>query len=147
MAHIKGAQAILNIWAEPGVEGMNGWLNYILRGVQTLAVMAQTGAQIDMIKAQSFALGGEVGGNLHSSGGTMIEAERGEYVVRRQAVNRLGTPALDEMNQTGNLPSGQNNISVVVNFSGNVLSDEFIEEEAIPKIKDALARGHDLGIS
>ena len=32
-----------------------------------------------------FEKGGEIGGNLHSQGGTIIEAERGEYVVNRRA--------------------------------------------------------------
>jgi hypothetical protein len=35
-----------------------------------------------------FAKGGVVGGRLHSSGGTMVEAERDEYIVnRRQSIN------------------------------------------------------------
>ena len=34
-----------------------------------------------------------------------------------------------------------------ITFSGNVTSDNFIEEEAIPKIKEAIRRGADLGVS
>ena len=33
---------------------------------------------------------------------------------------------------------------VTVNFTGNVLSQDFIEDEAIPMIKEALRRGADL---
>ena len=34
-----------------------------------------------------------------------------------------------------------------ITFSGNVTSDNFIEDEAIPKIKEAIRRGADLGVS
>lgn len=45
--------------------------------------------QVALIASQpmpKFARGGFVGGGLHSQGGTMIEAERGEFVVNRQAM-------------------------------------------------------------
>ena len=47
------------------------------------------------------------------------------------------------MNRTGQ-PSGG---GVNITFSGNVMSSDFIENEAIPQIKDALRRGADIGIS
>ena len=34
-----------------------------------------------------------------------------------------------------------------ITFSGNVLSQDFIEDEALPLIKDALRKGGDIGIS
>ena len=34
-----------------------------------------------------------------------------------------------------------------ISFSGNVMSDDFIENEAIPKIKEAVRRGSDIGVS
>ena len=37
--------------------------------------------------------------------------------------------------------------SIVVNFSGNVLSQDFIENDAIPAIKQAVRRGADIGVS
>ena len=46
------------------------------------------GAQVATIKAQKFAKGGEIGGKPHSQGGTIIEAERGEFVVRKSAYQR-----------------------------------------------------------
>ena len=36
--------------------------------------------------------------------------------------------------------------SVVVNFSGNVMSQDFIENDAIPQIRDAIRRGADIGV-
>ncbi len=49
---------------------------------------AQTAAEIAVIKAQKFAKGGEVGGLLHSQGGTLIEAERGEFVINRRSASK-----------------------------------------------------------
>ena len=99
--------------------------------------------QIDIIKSQKpakMALGGLVGGRRHSQGGTMIEAEQGEFVMNRTAVQALGVETMNKINRGGS--SGGINIS----FSGNVMSDDFIETEAIPKIKEALRRGGDIGI-
>ena len=66
--------------------------------------------------------------------------QEGEFVMRRSAVESIGIENLNRMNQTGQ--SGIN-----INFSGNVLSQDFIETEAIPAIKKAVRRGADLGIS
>ena len=49
---------------------------------------------------------------------------------------------MNRMNRTGQASGGAN-----ITFTGNIMSDSFIEEEAIPKIKDAIRRGADLGIS
>ena len=43
--------------------------------------------------------------------------------------------------------NGPQGASVTVNFSGNVMSQDFIEDEAIPMIKEAIRRGSDIGIS
>lgn len=54
-----------------------------------LALAAATGAaQLAVIASQpvpKFAKGGEIGGRLHSEGGTLIEAEKGEYVINRKS--------------------------------------------------------------
>jgi hypothetical protein len=34
-----------------------------------------------------------------------------------------------------------------ITFSGNILADSWIEDEAIPKIKEAIRRGSDIGVS
>lgn len=113
-------------------------------GIPLAAMYAAMGLkQIDIIKSQKpakMALGGLVGGRRHSQGGTMIEAEQGEFVMNRSAVDSIGIETLNRMNQGGG--SGAVNIS----FSGNVMSDDFIESEAIPKIKEALRRGGDIGV-
>ena len=104
---------------------------------------AMGAAQIAIIASQKppkFAAGGLVGGRPHSQGGTLIEAERGEFVMSRDAVDTIGAENLNRMNRGG---GGGANIS----FSGNVMSDDFIENEAIPKIKEAVRRGSDIGVS
>ena len=87
-----------------------------------------------------FAQGGLVGGRLHSQGGTMIEAEQGEFVMSRNAVDAIGTENLNRMNRGG---GG----AVNVTFTGNVMSQDFIENEAIPQIKEAVRRGADIGVA
>jgi len=63
-----------------------------------IALAAQTAGQIATIKAQKFRFGGNVGGKLHSQGGTMIEAEKGEAVIMREAVNPITAPILSAIN-------------------------------------------------
>jgi hypothetical protein len=63
-----------------------------------IALAAKTAGQIATIKAQKFRFGGNVGGKLHSQGGTMIEAEKGEAVIMREAVNPITAPILSAIN-------------------------------------------------
>ena len=86
------------------------------------------------------AQGGLVGGRRHSQGGTLIEAEQGEFVMSRNAVDAIGVENLNRMNRGG---GGAINVS----FNGNVLSDDFIELEAIPKIQEAIRRGAELEVN
>jgi hypothetical protein len=64
--------------------------------------LATGAAQIALIAAQpipKFKKGGIVGGRSHEAGGTMIEAEKGEFVVNRSSVARH-RDALDAMNRS-----------------------------------------------
>jgi len=88
-----------------------------------------------------FARGGMVGGRRHSSGGTMIEAEQGEFIMSRNAVNSVGLEAMNRIN------AGGGGGSVNISFEGNVMSQDFIEDEAIPMIKEAIRRGADIGVA
>jgi len=59
--------------------------------VQTAIAIAAGAAQIAIIAATpipKFKRGGMVGGQSHEAGGTLIEAERGEFVVNRNSVSR-----------------------------------------------------------
>ena len=61
--------------------------------------------------------------------------------MQRSAVESVGLEAMNRINQGGS--AGNVNIS----FSGNVMSQDFIEDEAIPMIKEAIRRGADIGVS
>tara|TARA_R100000700_G_C3177229_1_gene152331 strand:- start:1045 stop:3114 length:2070 start_codon:yes stop_codon:yes gene_type:complete len=128
------AAAIMKAQAQTGIFGA-GWIPFF---------KALGAAQIAMIASQKpprMEQGGLIGGRRHSQGGTMIEAEAGEFVVSRQGVESVGIETLNRINQGG----GSSNVNIV--FEGNVLSEDFIVDEAIPKIKEALRRGEDIGIS
>jgi hypothetical protein len=87
-----------------------------------------------------FEHGGYVGGRPHSQGGTIIEAERGEFVMSRNAVESIGLETLNQMNQTGG------GASINVSVTGNVLTQDFVEGELAESIKEAVRRGSDFGI-
>ena len=109
----------------------------------SIIVGAMGAAQLATINSQKppkMAQGGLIGGRLHSQGGTMIEAERGEFVMSRRAVETAGLETMNRINS--GMGSGG---SINITFSGNINSDEFIESEAIPKIKEAIRRGADIG--
>ena len=112
--------------------------------VPLMALIGAMGlAQVGFISATplpKFATGGLVGGRRHSQGGTMIEAEQGEFVMSRNATEAIGIENLNRMNQGG---GG----SVNITFTGNVMSQDFIENDAIPQIKEAIRRGADIGVS
>ena len=108
--------------------------------VMASLVGAMGALQLATIDAQKYAQGGYVGGRRHSQGGTLIEAEQGEYVISRKGVEAAGIENLNRINAGGG--SGSVNIS----FAGNVMSKDFIEDEAIPQIKEAIRRGADIGI-
>ena len=132
-AIMNTAQSIMKVTAQTGIFAAPSIAAYVALGA----------AQVAMISSQkppTMAQGGLVGGKLHSQGGTLIEAERGEFVMSRSAVDSIGTETLNRLNQGGATSN------IVINFSGNVLSDDYIEDEAIPQIKEAIRRGADIGI-
>ena len=90
----------------------------------------------------SFEDGGLVGGRRHSEGGTIIEAERGEFVMSRNAVDAIGVESLNRMNQ-GMSGGG----AITVNVSGNVMTDDFVENELAEKVSTAIRRGISFGMS
>ena len=91
-------------------------------------------------------LGFHNGGMVQSyhSGGTAGNVpailQEGEFVMQRSAVESIGQENLNRMNRTG---TG----AVNVTFTGNVMSQDFIESEDVTAIKKAVRRGADLGIS
>lgn len=101
-------------------------------------------AQIENAMGQigSYADGGYVGGSPHSQGGTIIEAERGEFVMSRAAVDSIGLETLNQMNQGGGSGTG----TVIINVTGNVMEQDYVEGELAELIKEAVRRGSDFGM-
>ena len=91
------------------------------------------------IRMQEFEQGGLVGGRRHAQGGTMIEAERGEFVMSRDAVDSIGVNNLQAMN------SGRGGASIVIN--NPIISSEFVESELPELISEAVRKGADFGMS
>ncbi len=110
---------------------------------QAMWVAAFGAMQVAAIAAQKppkMQYGGLVGGNRHSQGGTMVEAERGEYVVSRAGVQATGIETLNRIN-AGELGGG-GGTSIVIN--NPILGKDTIEDEIVPQIQEALRRGHSL---
>ena len=97
-------------------------------------------AEISKQKPPKMARGGLIKGMPHSQGGAMINAEGGEFVMSKRAVETAGIESMNNINRGQGVGAP---VSVV--FSVNINSDEFIESEAIPKIKEAIRRGADIG--
>jgi len=96
------------------------------------ALIAALGAaQVTAIAATPlpYERGGLIGGRRHSQGGTIIEAEQGEFIMSRSAVNSIGTSALNQMNQGG---GG----GITLNISAPLI-DEHILDVILPSIKKA----------
>ena len=104
------------------------------------ATGAASAALIMSQKPPKMERGGFIGGRRHSQGGTLVEAEEGEFMMSRSAVQSVGLETMNRIN------SGSGGGAVNINFSGNVLSSDFIELEAIPQIRDAIRRGADIGV-
>ena len=125
------------------------WAEALVATAVALAHVATIEAQIQGARGVSVGgnsagsfkkYGGLVGGNRHLDGGTIIEAEQGEFVMSRKAVQSIGLKGLNELNRGGS--SGGINVTV----TGNVLTQDFVEGELAESIKEAVRRGSDFGI-
>ena len=129
---INTATSIMEVWADKDT----GTFAKVLMS----ALVAKLGAaQLRTIDATKYEQGGLVGGRRHSQGGTMIEAERGEYVVSRRGVEAAGIEALNRINAGA---GGGINVSI----NNPILSKDVVEDDLIPQIKEAIRRGADIGV-
>ena len=55
-------------------------------------------------KRKKYVVGGNIKGPSHKKGGVVIEAEGGEYIINKQAVNPQTEAVLEYINETGKLP-------------------------------------------
>lgn len=126
---INTATGIMEVWADKQAD--------LFTKIAFTALVAAAGAQqIKTIDAQKYQYGGLVGGRRHSQGGTMIEAEQGEFVMSREATEAVGIENLNRMNAG---LGGGGGSSIVIN--NPILGKDTIEDEIVPQIKEALRRG------
>lgn len=107
--------------------GPPGIIAAIAFGLSLLATFANIRQRVQAAnQPQQFGEGGEVGGRLHSEGGTIIEAERGEYVTNRRSTSKY-RPLIEAINEDDftrlNLPD----IRPLVEGLGIRLEDDAIE--------------------
>jgi hypothetical protein len=79
-AILAGAVGVAKVWAQYSATPPVAFALSAL-------TLAETGAQVAVINSAplpQFEKGGLIGGKLHRDGGTVIEAERGEYVINRR---------------------------------------------------------------
>ena len=56
-----------------------------------------------MKKRKKYIIGRNSNGPSHNNGGVIIEAEGGEYIIKKDSVNEETEPILEEINKTGKL--------------------------------------------
>ena len=113
--------------------------------------------------AAKAAEGGLIGGKPHSQGGTMIEAEKGEFIIKKSAVEKIGVNMLNQLNNTKSVSSSSfkyqeggivdtgiepqlpDDVAPLnITFEGNVLSRDFVEEEVIEVLQNYVRRGGEI---
>jgi hypothetical protein len=116
-AIINGALAVTRIFATAGgALSPAAIASVALTNVATAAQIAVISSQ----KAPKFAKGGWIGGKPHSQGGTLIEAEKDEFMVRK-SVARQNKSFLEAFNKTGNVPKALDLVGFMPSIKDNDL--------------------------
>jgi len=111
-------------------------------GIGTASLGAILAGQLFESVVPQFAQGGLIGGRRHSQGGTVIEAEQGEFVMSRNAVNSIGVENLNRMNDGS---SGGSGATIIIN--NPIVNSDFVENEFSELMREAVRKGADFGIS
>jgi len=117
------------------MEAVAGYIASVLKNVPfpvNVVLAAGGGAVVSGLLDKGlaeFEQGGLVGGQRHSQGGTIIEAEQGEFVMSRQAVQSVGLETMNQINQG-------NGGGLTINVSAPLV-DETILDVIIPQIQKA----------
>ena len=90
-ATINVAQGVTKAFAQGGVAGF-------VTGALVAAAGAKSIAAIVSTPTPKFREGGYISGNSHDYGGVNIEAEGGEYMARRESVNKYGRSFFESLN-------------------------------------------------
>jgi len=132
------AVSISEIIMNTGVGIMRAYKDYDAASATVISAMlsALGVAQIARVASQEgpkFARGGD----FITSGPQTITVGDNPGGRERVQVTPLSSP---------NFNGPKNNSNINITFAGNVMSRDFIEDEAIPQIKEAIRRGADIGI-
>lgn len=103
-ATIQYLQGLVSAWAQAMSYGFP--LNLIFGGISTGILSAVFGLNIKKIKSQKFKEGGLINGNSHAKGGVPFtvkgksgfEAEGGEYIQKKKAVDYYGVDFMNAIN-------------------------------------------------
>ena len=114
-AIINTALAVSRAWTIGPPQNIPAAIAAGIAGAAQIAIIANT-------QAPKFEKGGIVDGQLHSNGGTIIEAERGEYVVNRHATAEF-LPVLKAINEGE--PTFANNILASLATQNFALATQF----------------------
>lgn len=111
---LSGVQAWAMLTAQTGLVGLvlGGVFMAMITGM-ALATGMNTMNAINSTQPPLppvFEMGGLVGGNSHSMGGTMIEAEKGEFVINKNSTSK-NFDLLDNINRNPNFTSSKNESS------------------------------------
>ena len=103
---------------------LSGFKSGGLAGAIVAGVLAT--AQLAIVASTplpKFRHGGLIGGNLHENGGTTIEAERGEFVMKKETVKRFGVGFMKDINNQ-KIPNLNTNGDLKSNMQ-KILNNEF----------------------
>lgn len=93
---------IAGYYANPASTGTLGAVGT----AKALGAIIRAGLAIAKVNAQKFDVGGPVYGPRHSGGGVPIEAEGGEFIFSRKAVQAIGMPTLSALNNRYTFATG-----------------------------------------
>ena len=77
-------------------------------------------------------MGGNLYGPSHDDGGIKIEAEGGEFIIKKDSVNEETLPILEEINETGVIPIS-NAMDRNEYYGGGMVDKMYKEGGMIPK--------------
>ena len=129
---ISLAEALAKLFANNPILG--AILTPILLG--TFQAIGQRLLSAVLPSPPTFAKGGYIGGNLHSSGGTLIEAERGEYIINRRSMQDKGVADIAQaLNNFGQAKGMQFQDGGFIGRGGGVISVSDIAQilERLPR--------------
>ena len=102
---------------------LSGLKTSIIGGVIAGALATAQLAIVASTPLPKFRHGGLIGGNLHENGGTTIEAERGEFVMKKETVKRFGVGFMKDINNQ-KIPNLNTNGDLKTNMQ-KILNNEF----------------------